>query len=74
MVKRQLPKTYGAFFFKEVKAIGECGLDNHRDHSSPETQIKVFMNHISLEKETQLPLYIHERDAFDQMYSILKIT
>jgi len=58
--------------FKEVKAIGECGLDNHRDHSSPETQIKVFMNHISLAKETQLPLYIHERDAFDQMYSILK--
>ena len=30
------------------------------------------MNHISLAKETQLPLYIHERDAFDQMYSILK--
>ena len=55
-----------------VKAIGECGLDFKRNFSPPETQNKIFLNHISLAKETKLPMFIHERDAFYQMYNILK--
>ena len=55
-----------------VKAIGECGLDFNRNFSPPETQNKIFLNHISLAKETKLPMFIHERDAFYQMHSILK--
>ena len=55
-----------------VKAVGECGLDFNRNFSAPEVQHNVFMNHISLAKETKLPLFVHERDAFHQMHSILK--
>ena len=55
-----------------VKAIGECGLDFNRNFSPPETQNKVFLNHIALAKETNLPMFVHERDAFYQMHSTLK--
>ena len=55
-----------------VKAIGECGLDFNRNFSPPETQNKVFLNHIALAKETNLPMFVHERDAFHQMHSVLK--
>ncbi len=57
---------------KFVKAIGECGLDFNRNFSSPDVQKRVFLDHISLAKETNLPLFVHERDAFYQVYSILK--
>ena len=55
-----------------IKAVGECGLDFNRNFSTPEIQHSVFMDHITLAKETKLPLFVHERDAFYQMYSILK--
>ena len=57
---------------EQVKAVGECGLDFNRNFSTPEIQNTVFLNHIKLAKETKLPLFVHERDAFHQMYSILK--
>ena len=55
-----------------VKAVGECGLDFNRNFSTPEIQHSVFLEHINLAKQTNLPLFIHERDAFHQMVSILK--
>ncbi|MDG2172188.1 MAG: TatD family hydrolase [Gammaproteobacteria bacterium] len=55
-----------------VKAVGECGLDFNRNFSTPEIQNSVFLNHIDLAKETNLPLFVHERDAFHQMHSIIK--
>ena len=57
---------------KQVKAVGECGLDFNRNFSTPEIQNAVFLNHIKLGKETKLPLFVHERDAFHQMHGILK--
>ena len=57
--------------FENVRAVGECGLDFNRNFSSPEIQHKVFAKHIDLAKETGLPLFVHERDAFHQMHKIL---
>ena len=57
---------------ENTKAVGECGLDFNRNFSTPEVQHKVFMEHISLAKEIDLPLFVHERDAFHQMHKILK--
>ena len=57
---------------KQVKAVGECGLDFNRNFSTPEIQNTVFLEHIAIAKETKLPLFVHERDAFHQMHSILK--
>ncbi len=69
-------KSYSELLYllnnNKTKAVGECGLDFNRNFSTPEVQHNVFMNHISLAKETNLPLFVHERDAFHQMYRILK--
>lgn len=54
-----------------VVAIGECGLDYNRDFSPRDIQRKAFTDQINLAKETNLPLFLHERDAFDDFYSIL---
>lgn len=56
----------------EVKAIGETGLDFNRNFSSPANQIKAFEQQIELAAETGLPLFIHERDAHQQLFDIIK--
>jgi TatD DNase family protein len=54
-----------------IVAIGECGLDYNRMFSSKENQIKCFRSHINMAVRYKLPLFIHERDAFDDVYEVL---
>lgn len=54
-----------------VIAIGETGLDYYYDHSDRETQKALFRRHISVARETGLPLIIHTRDAEDDTTAIL---
>ncbi|MFQ3193476.1 MAG: TatD DNase family protein [Colwellia sp.] len=56
---------------KAVKAIGECGLDFNRNFSAPKQQEKVFAEQISLAAELQLPLFLHQRDAFSAWFQLL---
>ncbi|XP_066140026.1 3'-5' ssDNA/RNA exonuclease TatD [Euwallacea fornicatus] len=55
----------------ECVAIGECGLDYNRNFSEPEDQKAVFEKHINLAIEHNKPLFIHERDAFNELNEIL---
>ncbi len=55
-----------------VVAIGECGLDYNRDFSPRDVQRKYFEQQIDLAIEEQLPLFLHERDAFQDFYTMLK--
>jgi len=55
-----------------VKAIGECGLDFNRNFSSPENQIKVFKAQIALAAQLEMPLFLHQRDAFEPWFDLLK--
>lgn len=55
-----------------VKAIGECGLDFNRNFSTPENQQRVFQAQVQLAVELNLPLFLHQRDAFEQWLAILK--
>ncbi|MDR2954769.1 MAG: TatD family hydrolase [Prevotella sp.] len=55
-----------------VVAIGECGLDYNRDFSPRDLQRKYFEAQIQLACETGLPLFLHERDAFEDFYRILE--
>ena len=57
---------------KQVIAIGECGLDYNRDFSPRDVQRDVFRRQLVLAKKLDLPVYLHERDASDDMLSILK--
>lgn len=54
-----------------VVAIGECGLDFNRMFSSKNNQLAVFERQLQIAVEHQLPVYLHERDAFDQQYALL---
>ena len=54
-----------------VIAIGETGLDYYYDHSDRETQKALFRRHISVSRQTGLPIIIHTRDAEDDTAAIL---
>lgn len=55
-----------------VKAIGECGLDFNRNFSTPENQERVFDAQLALAVEEKLPVFLHQRDAFERWQHILK--
>ena len=55
----------------KVIAIGETGLDYYYDHSDRETQKALFRHHISVARQTGLPIIIHTRDAEDDTAAIL---
>jgi len=53
-------------------AVGECGLDFNRMFSPEATQKEWFHHQLTLAEQTQRPLFLHERDAFEPFYNILK--
>lgn len=55
-----------------VKAIGETGLDFNRNFSTPEQQIASFEAHLMLAQRSELPLFLHERDAYDTQAAMLR--
>ncbi len=57
---------------KKVIAIGETGLDYYYNLSPKDIQIYVFREQVKIANETNLPLIIHTRDAFEETFSILK--
>ncbi|MFH1502254.1 MAG: TatD family hydrolase [Candidatus Eisenbacteria bacterium] len=54
-----------------VVAVGETGLDYYRDLSPREAQREAFRAQIRLAREVGLPLIIHNRDALDDVISII---
>ena len=56
----------------QVKAIGECGLDFNRNFSVPVQQLKVFKEQIYLAKQLSMPLFLHQREAFQPWFNELK--
>ncbi|MCK4730698.1 MAG: TatD family hydrolase [Candidatus Aenigmarchaeota archaeon] len=59
---------------KYLVGIGECGLDYHwvKELEWREKQKELFVKHINLAKELNLPLVIHSRDAEKECLEILK--
>lgn len=55
----------------KLKVLGEIGLDYHCDLDY-ELQKKVFARQIKLAQELNLPISVHNRDAFEDCYEILK--
>lgn len=55
-----------------VVAIGECGLDFNRNFSPPDTQLTVFKQQLLIAADLQLPVYLHERDAFTEQLDCLQ--
>ncbi|WKE65544.1 TatD family hydrolase [Gallaecimonas kandeliae] len=56
----------------EVLAIGECGLDFFRDLSPRPVQEAVFEAQLALAAELKMPVLLHEREAGERQYQILR--
>lgn len=57
----------------KVVAIGECGLDYDRLHFSPaDVQRRQFERQLSLASTTNLPLFLHSRNATDDFVEIVR--
>ncbi|MDU0206077.1 TatD family hydrolase [Paenibacillus sp. MAH-36] len=57
---------------EKVVAIGEIGLDYYWDKSPKEVQQRVFREQIRLARKLQMPIVIHNRDAHQDILTILK--
>ena len=55
-----------------VVAIGECGLDYNRDFSPRNKQKKWFERQIRLANQLDMPLFLHDREAYDDFSAILE--
>jgi len=55
-----------------VCAVGETGLDFNRDFSPRDAQESVFEKHLELASEINKPVFLHQRDAHERFFPILK--
>ncbi|XOV79942.1 MAG: TatD family hydrolase [Aestuariibacter sp.] len=56
----------------QVVAVGECGLDFNRNYSSQSGQRAVFAAQLQLAKDYGKPVFLHERDAFEEQIALLQ--
>jgi len=54
-----------------VVAIGECGLDHHRENAAHDAQRRAFASQIGIAREAGLPVVVHTRDAARETLDIL---
>ena len=57
---------------RKFVAIGEIGIDLYWDKSTLSIQQEAFKHQISLSKQYHLPIVIHCRDAFDEIFEVLE--
>lgn len=53
-------------------AVGETGLDWFRMLSPRDTQVKMCEQQLSMAEETDKPVYLHDRDASNDLYDLVK--
>ena len=56
----------------DYKAIGEIGIDLFHDKKYFEQQVIAFEEQIKLAIEKDLPIVIHSRDSFDEIFKVLE--
>jgi len=56
---------------EKVVAIGETGLDFHYNFSAHTDQQRLFVEHLNVARELNLPVIIHCREAFDETIDVL---
>jgi TatD DNase family protein len=71
-IKQELAHVEEQFKRREFYAVGEIGIDLHWDKGTLEIQQEAFKKQIQLAKKYKLPIVIHCRDAFDEVFEVLE--
>ncbi len=69
--KEELAIAYEFLKKRKYYAVGEIGLDLYWDKSFYAQQVEAFETQIQWALDMNLPIVIHCRDAFDEIYSVL---
>jgi TatD DNase family protein len=69
--KEELASIYAAIPAQKIYAIGEIGIDLYWDKTTLAQQIEAFETQITWAKDLNLPIVIHCRDAFEEVYAVL---
>ncbi len=69
--KENLEMIKDALFSRKNYAVGEIGMDLYWDKSFVNEQAQAFALQIDWAKELQLPIVIHAREAFDEIFEII---
>lgn len=69
---QQLLAIYESMAGRKIYAIGEIGIDLHWDKTTLQIQQDAFKQQITWAKELSLPIVIHCREAFDEVFEVLE--
>ena len=69
--QEQLAIIYNSIANRKIYAIGEIGIDLHWDKSTLAIQQDAFKKQITWAKDLGLPIVIHCREAFDEVFELL---
>ncbi|WP_299116159.1 TatD family hydrolase [uncultured Winogradskyella sp.] len=70
--KEELKHVEEQFKTRNFYAVGEIGIDLYWDKSTLPIQIEAFRYQINLAKQYKLPIVIHCREAFDEIFEVLE--
>ncbi|MBO9674524.1 MAG: TatD family hydrolase [Sphingobacteriaceae bacterium] len=68
----QLSEIYNSISWRKIYAIGEIGIDLYWDKTTLEIQQDAFRKQIGWAKALGLPIVIHCREAFDEVFEVLE--
>lgn len=70
--EKELAHVEEQFKKRSFYAVGEIGIDLYWDKTTLEIQKVAFKRQIQLAKKYKLPIVIHCRDAFDEIFDVLE--
>ena len=70
--EQELDTIMNAHGDNKIYAIGEIGIDLYWDKTFLDGQIQAFKKQIAWAKSLKLPIIIHCRDAFDEVFEVLQ--
>ena len=70
--KEELKHVEEMLYSHKFYAVGEIGIDLYWDKTTLDIQIEAFKHQILLAKQYKLPIVIHCREAFDEIFEVLE--
>lgn len=68
----ELSDIYASIAHRKIYAIGEIGIDLYWDKTTLEIQQDAFKKQIAWAKDLELPIVIHCREAFEEVFEVLE--